>query len=160
MAIWGRPVRLRPLSAKGISFITVDRMGGRISSKICTSFIIHELSYATKQSAGITVEGATPPRGGLIARHCTRRLTLSGDAPATKRVGSLPPPAPLSYCAPFRRRRGGPARRSLASSFHIGGGKSVSSRVQCGVRRKSSTTTASAPPSEREALWLLKACST
>ena len=81
-------------------------MGGRISSKICTSFIIHELSYATKQSAGITVEGATPPRGGLIARHCTRRFTLAGDALAEKRAGAISPPAPLSCGALLRRARG------------------------------------------------------
>ena len=77
-----------------------------------------------------------------------------------QRVGSLPPPAPLSYCAPSRRTGGGHARRSLASPCRIGRGKSVSSRVQCGVRRKSLTTTARAPPSERQALWLLKARAT
>ena len=44
--------------------------------------------------AGITVEGATPPRRVLIVRHCVRRLTSSRAAPAAKKGGSLPPPAP------------------------------------------------------------------
>ena len=42
------------------------------------------------------MEGATPPRRVLIVRHCVRRLTLAGDAPASKKGGSLPPPAPFS----------------------------------------------------------------
>ena len=41
------------------------------------------------------MEGATPPRRVLIVRHCVRRLTLAGDAPASKKGGSLPPPAPF-----------------------------------------------------------------
>jgi len=109
---------------------------------------------------GITVEGATPTTGGLIARHCTRRLTLAGDAPATKIRGSLPPPAPLSYCAPFRRTRGRHARRNLASLCRFRGAKSALSRVQSDVPGKHLTTTARAPPSEKEALRLLKARAT
>ena len=44
--------------------------------------------------AGITVEGATPPRRVLIVRHCVRRLTSSRAAPAAKKGGSLPPLPP------------------------------------------------------------------
>ena len=95
-----------------------------------------------------------------MARHCTRRLTLAGDAPTTKRAGSLPPPAPLSYCASPRRTGGGHARHSLASPCCIASRKSVLSRVQWVVRGKSLTTTTRALPSEIEAFWLLKARAT
>ena len=89
---------------------------------------------------------------------CLSPFTLPGGAPAVKKGGSLPPPAPLSCGAPARRAGGGRARRSLASLFHNGRGKCLSFRVRCGVSGKSCTTTARTPPSEREALWLSVAC--
>ena len=85
-------------------------------------------------------------------------FTLAGGVPAPKKVGSLSPPASLPYGAPLRRAGGGPARRSLASLFRSGRGKSVLSRVQWGVGRLSLTTTARAPPSERTALRVSQSC--
>ena len=79
-------------------------------------------------------------------------LPLPGGAPAPKKWGSLSPPASLSCGAPLRRARARHARRSLAFLVCSAGGNSVLSRLRYGVSGKSQTTTASPPPSEREAL--------
>ena len=55
---------------------------------------------------GITVEGATPKRGGLTVNCGVKRPTLPDGAPASKKPGSLPPLSPLSCGAPPRRARG------------------------------------------------------
>ena len=47
----------------------------------------HFMVSLTCLPAGITVEGATPPRRVLIVRHCVRRLTSSRAAPADKKGG-------------------------------------------------------------------------
>ena len=91
--------------------------------------------------------------GGQMAGFSVGHLPVPGGASAAKRAGSLPPPAPLPCATPPRRRGGGHARRSLASLGRKGRGKSVLSRVQCGVWGMPQTTTARAPPSLREALW-------
>ena len=105
--------------------------------------------------AGITVEGATPPKGR--SKWWTEGWTIyPSPVPhqRRKRGGRSLHQHPLSYGAPLRRAGGGHARRSLASLFRTGRGKSVLSRVPCGVSGKSRTTTARRAPSEREALWL------
>ena len=61
---------------------------------------------------------------------------------------------------PPRRAKGGHARRSLATLYRKGQGKLVSSRAPFDVSEKHRTTTARAPPSEREALWSSKSCPT
>ncbi len=43
---------------------------------------------------GITVEGATPERGGVVVDFGVHHLTLPGAAPAAKIPGSLPPLPP------------------------------------------------------------------
>ena len=58
--------------------------------------------------AVVGVEGATHTTGGLIARHCTRRLTLVGDARATS-SRSLPSPDP-----PLARRAAAPCEAGTA----------------------------------------------
>ena len=105
------------------------------------------------------MEGATPLFWTLVRQRGGGDGAPVGSHHLPLPVGgSLPPPAPLSCGAPARRARGGHARRSLASLFRMGRGKSVLSRVPCGVSEKSRTPTARAPPSEREALWLSKSC--
>ncbi len=48
---------------------------------------------------GITVEGATPKRGGEVVDFGVHHLPLPGAAPAVKKGGSLPPlPPPLVRC--------------------------------------------------------------
>ena len=84
---------------------------------------------------------ATSPQGRQRAATLAATFALPRAAPAAKKVGSLSPPAPLSCGAPLRRARGGHARRSLASLFRSGRGKSVLSRVWCSVSGKSPITT-------------------
>ena len=86
----------------------------------------------------------------------TPRWRISAEIGGVALTTSTPSRAARHYAG----RRGGHARHSLASPFPNGRGKSVLSRVQWGVRRKSLTTTAKAPPSERKALWLLIARAT
>ena len=43
---------------------------------------------------GITVEGATPKRGGVVVDFGVHHLPLPGAAPAVKKGGSLPPLPP------------------------------------------------------------------
>ena len=62
-----------------------------------------------------------------------KRLTLPDAAPGTKKPGSLSPPAALPCGAPLRWAGRGRARQSLASLFRNGRGKSVLSRLRCGV---------------------------
>ena len=47
---------------------------------------LHHFGLPAREHCG----GSDPARGGLIARHCTRRLTLAGDAPAVKKGGVAP----------------------------------------------------------------------
>ena len=101
---------------------------------------------------------ATSPKGGQRVSRPLSPFALPRAAPAAKKGGALSPPAPLSCGAPLRQARGGPARRSLASLFRGARGKSVVSRVCCGVSGKSHTTTARTPPSEREALCVSRSC--
>ena len=70
-----------------------------------------------------------PAEGRVKVSFCLSPFTLPGGAPAPKKGGSLPPPAPLSCGAPTRRAGGGHARRSLASLFRNGREESVTSRV-------------------------------
>ena len=104
-------------------------------------------------------ERPPPLREGKVARGLAT-LPPARGAPAPKNWGSLSPPAPLSCGAPLRQARAGHARRSLASLCRRRRGKCSLFRVQCGVSGKSLTTPGRAPPSEREALWLSKACAT
>ena len=110
--------------------------------------------------AGITVEGATPPRGGLTVNCEVKRLTLPDAALAVKKGGSLPPPSPLSCGAPARRARRGHAGRRPAPFCRRGRGESMLTRVRRGFPGKDSTTAARAALSESAALWLSKACAT
>ena len=87
-----------------------------------------------------------------MAGFSVGHLPVPGGASAAKRAGSLPPPAPLPCATPPRRAGGGRARRSLASLCRNARGKSVLSRVRCGVSGMPRTTTARAPPSLRDAL--------
>ena len=100
--------------------------------------------------------GSDPPRRGLAVNCKVKRLPPPGAAPAVKKGGSLPPPAPLSCVAPSRRARWGHARGSLAALCRMGCRKSVPPLGPCGVSEKPRTTTGRPPPSEREALWLSK----
>ena len=106
--------------------------------------------------AGITVEGATPRfsvSAGMSAKKPTRGVLEGGNmgvAPSTS--------TPSRAARRLAGRRGGGARRSLASLYRRGGGKAVSSRAPCGVSEKHRTTTARTPPSESDALWWSKSC--
>ena len=62
-------------------------MGGEYLREMLNSFLIHELLHETRQSAGITVVRATPPRRGLTVNSELKRLTLSDGAPAAKNGG-------------------------------------------------------------------------
>ena len=107
---------------------------------------------------GITVERATSPQGGQRVSLGLSPFDPPRAAPAAKTGGALSPPAALPCGAPPRRVGGGHARRRLASLSRSGRGKSVFSRVQCGVSGKSHTTTARGPPSEKEALCVSRSC--
>ena len=99
-------------------------------------------------------DGQAPPGGREVA---------AGPA-ALRRVSGRTLAARVWCVLSIQETRGGTgdaiAKKGSLPTCHIGGGKSVSSRVQCGVRRKSLTTTARTPPSERQALGLLKARAT
>ena len=99
-----------------------------------------------------------PPRRVLIVRHCVRRLTSSRAAPADKK-GGLPPPAPLSCGALARRARGGHARHSLATFVAADAGNPFQPASNTAFQVKSPPQRRGLP-SEREALWLSKACAT
>ena len=84
-------------------------------------------------------------------------LPLPGAAQAAKKGGALPPPSSLPCGARGEAgTRGAPPRHACRS----GCGQSVPTRVQSGFRGKDFTTTGRAPPSERGALGLSKACAT
>ena len=152
-ANWGRRVRWRPRRAKGIAFITVDGMGGRaslwITYTILNTWVM--VRFKTVRQGSLWRE-RPPQKGRQRADTFADTFVRPRGAPAAKKGGALSPPAPLSHGTPLRRAGGGHARRSLASLFRKGRGKSVLSRVRCGVLGMSPTTTARAPPSEREAL--------
>ena len=96
------------------------------------------------------MEGATPQRGGLIARHCARRLTLAGAAPAAQKGGSLPPPSPVSCGAPGEAGTRGAQPRYACRR---GRGKSVPTRVQYGFPGRDLHHSGEGAPSESGALW-------
>ena len=98
-----------------------------------------------------------PRRGGVSGGPKGGPLTLPRWRTSAQKAGGRSLHQHPSRAAPGE---GGHARRSLASLFRMGRGKSVLSRVLCGVSEKTRTPTARAPPSEREALWLSKACAT
>ena len=99
-----------------------------------------------------------PPRGGkggarrvtLYPHRCRTSGEKRGVAPSTS--------APSRTARCHAGRKGKHARHSLASLCRKGRGKSVLSRVPCGVSGKSRATTARGAPSERKALWWSKAC--
>ena len=103
---------------------------GRVFYRQTTSRSISAHTGSAALPAGITVEGATPHRGGEMVNFGVHHLSLPGGAPAPKNGGSLPPLSPLSCGAPPRRARGGRARRSLAWLCRSGRGESVPTRVQ------------------------------
>ena len=107
---------------------------------------------------GITVEGATPERGGEVVDFGVHHLPLPGAAPAAKIPGSLPPLPP----PPVRRHdapgEGADTRcRRPTGLYPIGFGKSVPTRVHCGFPGTAWTTAARASPSESGALGWSKA---
>ena len=99
-----------------------------------------------------------PARRGQRVSEPLSPFALLRAAPAVKKGGVAPSTFSPSRAAGRYVGRGGRARRSLASLFRIGRGKSVLSRVQCRVSEESRTTTGSAPHSERKALWLSTVC--
>ena len=78
---------------------------------------------------GITVVRATSPQGGQRVSRPLSPFALPRAAPAAKNGGSLSPPAPPLVRRAVASDEGGHARRSLASLFRSGCGKSVLSRV-------------------------------
>ena len=93
-------------------------------------------------------------------RHCVRRLTLDGDAPASKKGGSLPPPAPLSCGAPLRRARGDTRGAASLSFSAADAGNPCCPASDAAFRGSPPPQRGGGAPSEREALWVLKACAT
>ena len=109
---------------------------------------------------GITVEGATPDRGGKVSGGLST-LPPARGAPAPKNPGSLPPLPPPPVPRHDALCEAADTRCRHRTGLYPGGlGQSVPTRVQCGFPGTAWTTTARAAPSEREALRWSKACAT
>ena len=107
------------------------------------------LSRLGSLPAGITVEGATPPRGGVSGGPKGGPLTPPRWRTSAEKGGVAPSTSSPSRAAPRRAVRGGDARgRRRTTLYPRGFGESVPTRFQCGFPGTAWTTTARASPSD------------